>query len=141
MKLGMRIHRKALTLIEVLIALAVLACLAGSLIDALSTGHGNSTHAQEFQMGVLVSARTMDQIVARGYSELASAGAGMLTSTVDSDGVRFVAVTRVKPTTRGLLRLEMMLTWESPGATRQVERGPIVLVRYVADPLVGMEFR
>lgn len=131
-----------MSLVEVLVGVAIFVAIGFALMDALSQGNRAGAHAGETSLGVVVAFRTMDRVLSRGYVNLKdSVDASPLTSETVADGLRFSSATSVTRPRPGLLRLEHAVTWQSVGPKGAVGRGPVLVVRYLADPLLAMEMR
>jgi type II secretory pathway pseudopilin PulG len=143
--------RAGTSLIEVLVAVAVLAGLGMSVFDLISAGFSGSVRAEKNQAAPRVLARVIDNLVARGYAGMSPAvGSSRDFSWSEGgdlvmEGAAAAAAPgsisgsyRVDPAGPGLLRVAVTLRWTDPRSGQPQEAGSLAAFRYLADPALGM---
>lgn len=161
------------SLVEVVVAVALVAGLGVSVMTLLSMGAQVGARASELQMATMVGTRVMDRMTAMGFDRLdrrrTSAPMGVLdlatlgpsrhgdgwrpsrdpnrddrpepesreSLVLVVDGFTYSASYELALSRPGLLRVAVSINWERIGLTA-AGPGTLDLVRYVADPMVGV---
>ena len=148
--------RIGFSLVEIAVAVAILAALGIALFDVLGSGARYTAHASEDQLATVAAGRLMDRLVTAGFATLAAqAGAERPTALVDpgaaatpattsaraDDGLVFTGLYSIDLAQEGLLKLAVTVHWERPGNAGGPAGGRATLVRYVADPGAGLAVR
>lgn len=146
--------RHGFSLLEVLVAVAILAGLGMSVFDLISAGFLGSVRAEKNQAAPRVLSRVMDTLVARGHAALAplvgssqefswSEGGDLLIGSVAPGGAapgtsRITGSYRLDPVGTGLLRITVTVRWLDPLTGQPTDAGSLLAFRYLADPALGM---
>ena len=122
--------RRGATLVEVLVAVAVMGCFGLVVLELVNLGRRSTAKAGQLQVGSLVGISIMDELAGRGYENVAGLPQEVSFS-LDADDTTYQVKTRIEVAKPGLLRLEVSL---STG-----RESPLVLVRLMRDPLKAMD--
>lgn len=147
----------AVTLVEVLVSVCVMGATGVLLLGLLGQGNRGTARAGEVQLAVSLGARSMDVLLAQGFSGLAPRGGrdsslmlgkmgpGRPDPAADPtklvlDGVTFMGWCQFVTVKPGILRVNVTIMWEGVRGTERVS-GVLPLVRLMADPGHGMSLR
>lgn len=150
-------RRGAFSLIETVLASALLALIAIAMLTASSSGVQTAARAGEMEVATLLAGKCIDRLKLRGFPALqasvgatvaldlatlgepgdgeAAAGPGALLA----DGIRYRATATVEEVHPGLLRLGVALRWERQGALATREPSETDFFCYLADPVLAMK--
>jgi type II secretory pathway pseudopilin PulG len=134
-------RRKAVTLIEALVALAILAALAPAGFALLRSSNQGAVRASETALAMQLGVRGLDILRAAGHARLAAraltgAATGVLEQQVVDD-VAFVSRYRIDAVRDGLVQLAVEVSWSRSGEPVP----PVKLERLVASPTFALEAR
>lgn len=149
----MRHGRAGLSLLELVLAVALLALLTLSLLQLLSTGTRSAARGTEMQLATELAARLVDRLSADGFSGLlpvvgrevdvdltgvlADPRTGSGQHSVVVDNLEYTARCRVAELRPGLLSLRVRVSWQRVDPGRSAP-GALEVVRYLADPEVAL---
>ena len=132
--------RKGCTLVEVLVAAAILAVLSGCWCALVTRGAAVNARAVEEQRAGRAARRIMHALLSTGFARLAATAGEPTALDPDAllvDGADLAGSYQVKPVESSLVAVIVTVRLENPGR----EPRSVVLRRLVMDPLVATAVR
>jgi prepilin-type N-terminal cleavage/methylation domain-containing protein len=151
--------RRAVTLVEVLIASAIIAVLGICLLNLMRGAERSTARAGELQLASIMACRIMDRLLGSGFESLDAEGykgtsgdlnlaslgsqseaASPTDGTTNAqmglleDGFAFNGKYSLEPIQPGMVKLSVTLTWRRYGLNVPQDGANMTIVRYVTDP-------
>lgn len=156
-----RHERRAVSLLEVLLAVALFAVLGLAVHQLMSTAAEGAARGSELQLATVMGNRVIDRLISGGFANLlaiARRGGEGAAGDLDlsaigepgdeqaprpgelvADGFAYSAGFKLEEAGTGLVRLRVSLKWQRVGSPQAREPGSLALVRYVGDPLLSQQ--
>ena len=137
-----RSTRGAFSLVEIMLATAVLAGLGAGLMGVLSSNSQVAARAGEAQMATLVGLKAMDRMLTQPVAQLSQkAAAGQADGELEAqsiDDFSFSVKYHLEVASRGLVKISLTVTWQRPG-NAALAPGQVELWRFAMDPTTDMD--